>query len=35
MDPAVAETLNQGCAQVVAKTEVKANPANAGIDAAG
>jgi len=35
MDPAVVETLNQGCAQVVAKAEVKANPANAGIDEAG
>ena len=32
MDPAVMETLT---AQVVAKAEVKANPANAGIDAAG
>jgi len=33
MDPAVVETLNKACAQVIAKAEVKAKLANAGIDA--
>ena len=33
MDPAIVETLNKTCAKVVAKTEVKAKLANAGIDA--
>jgi len=35
MDPAVVQTLNQGGGQVVARAEVKGNPANAGINAAG
>ena len=33
MDPAVVETLNKACVQVIAKAEVKAKLANAGIDA--